>query len=131
MGGPGSVTVDHVNAGTGLQSLTVVGVPVNAVVNIPPFVPGTFAPVVVTFTATNPALPVDFTLRAASTFHATFIRVRCGTVAPTLIPASVVLPLSAEVSVLRPSDHSLYLLGFASGFSAAQFGLSSEIQADS
>ncbi len=28
--GPGSVTVDHVNAGTGLQSLTLVGVPTNA-----------------------------------------------------------------------------------------------------
>ncbi len=38
--GPGSVTVDHVNAGTGLQSLTVVGVPVNAVVNIPAFPAG-------------------------------------------------------------------------------------------
>lgn len=77
--GPGTVTVDSVNAGTGLQSLTVVGVPVNAVVNIPPFTPGTFNPVVVTFTPINPALPVDFTLRAANTFHAAFIRVRCGT----------------------------------------------------
>jgi len=84
--GPGSVTVDHVNAGTGLQSLTVVGVPVNAVVNIPAFAPGTQAPVVITFTAINPALPVDFTLRAASTFHAANIRVRCGTVTPTPTP---------------------------------------------
>ncbi len=41
--GPGSVTIDHVNAGTGLQSLTVVGVPTNAVVNIPAFAPGTFS----------------------------------------------------------------------------------------
>jgi len=47
------------------------------VVNIPAFMPGTFAPVTATFTPTNPALPVDFTLRAASTFHAAFIRVRC------------------------------------------------------
>jgi hypothetical protein len=77
--GPGSVTVDHVNAGTGLQSLTVVGMPVNAVVTIPAFVPGTTAPVVVTFTTPNPGLAVDFTLRAASTFHAAFIRVRCAT----------------------------------------------------
>ena len=84
--GPGSVTVDHVNAGTGLQSLTVVGVPTNAVVNIPPFAPGTTAPVVVTFTAINPALAVDFTLRAASTFHAANIRVRCGIVTPTPTP---------------------------------------------
>ena len=80
MTGPGSVTVDHVNAGTGLQSLTVVGVPVNAVVNIPPFAPGTVNPVVVTFTVPNPALPTDFTLRAASTFHAAFIRVRCSVI---------------------------------------------------
>jgi hypothetical protein len=84
--GPGSVTVDHVNAGTGLQSLTVVGVPINAVVNIPPFTPGTQAPVVVTFTAINPNLPVDFTLRAASTFHAANIRVRCGITTPTPTP---------------------------------------------
>jgi hypothetical protein len=77
MGGVNSVTVDHVNAGTGLQQLTVMGVPSNAVVNIPAFAPGTFNPVVVTFTISNPALPVDFTLRSASTFHAAFIRVRC------------------------------------------------------
>jgi hypothetical protein len=62
------VTVDHVNAGTGLQSLTVVGVPVNATVNIPPFTPGTFNPVTVTFTPTMPGQAVDFTLRAASNF---------------------------------------------------------------
>ena len=80
--GPGTVTVDHVNAGTGLQSLTVVGVPVNAVVMIPAFTPGTTAPVVVTFFVPNPALPVDFTLRAASTFHAANIRARCGTPPP-------------------------------------------------
>jgi hypothetical protein len=76
--GAGSVTVDHVNAGSGLQSFTVVGVPTNAAVNITTFTPGTYAPVVVTFTAINPSLPVDFTLRAASTFHGIFIRVRCG-----------------------------------------------------
>ncbi len=75
--GPGSVTVDHVNAGTGLQSFTVVGTPTNATVNMPAYTPGTFAPVTVTFTAINPALAVDFTLRAASTFHAANIRVRC------------------------------------------------------
>ena len=33
--GSGSVTVDHVNAGTGLQSVTVIGTPVNALVSIP------------------------------------------------------------------------------------------------
>ncbi len=61
MSGAGSITVDHVNAGTGLQSLTVVGTPTNATVNIPAFTPGTFNPVIVSFTPTNPALPVDFT----------------------------------------------------------------------
>jgi len=49
----------------------------NAVVNIPPFVPGTFDPVTATFTVINPSQPVDFTLRAASTYHSIFIRVRC------------------------------------------------------
>ena len=89
--GPGSVTVDHVNAGTGLQSLTVVGTPVNAVVNIPAFTPGTTAPVVVTFTPIDPTQPVDFTLRAASTFHAIFIRAQCG-----IEPRSVGLKTLAE-----------------------------------
>ncbi|MEJ7699211.1 MAG: hypothetical protein WKF71_06135 [Pyrinomonadaceae bacterium] len=59
--GPNSVTVDHVNAGTGLQSFTVVSA-TNAIVNIPPFTPGTFAPVTATYTIINPNLPVDFTL---------------------------------------------------------------------
>jgi len=89
--GPGSVTVDHVNAGTGLQSLTVVSA-TNALVNIPPFAPGTYDPVVVNFTAINPALPVDFTLRAASTFHAANIRARCGTVTPTPTPTPMGTP---------------------------------------
>jgi len=78
--GPGTVTVDHVNAGTGLQSLVVFGSPANATVNIPAFTPGTYVPVVVNLTPINPALPVDFTLRAASTFHAANIRVRCGVI---------------------------------------------------
>ncbi len=93
--GRGTVTVDHVNAGTGLQSLTLVGVPINAVVNIPAFTPGTYAPVVVTFTAINPALPVDFTLRAASTFHSAFVRVRCGGgVTPTPTATTLTPPSS-------------------------------------
>ena len=79
MSGPGSVTVDHVDAGTGLRSLTVVGTPTNAVVMIPAFTQGTFMPVTVTFIPIDPNQPVDFTLRAASTFHAANIRARCGT----------------------------------------------------
>jgi len=75
--GLGSVTIDHIDAGTGLQSLTVVGMPTNAVMSIPAFAPDTYAPVVVNFTTPNPALPTDFTLRAASSFYSIFIRVRC------------------------------------------------------
>ena len=76
--GLGSVTVDHVNTGTGLQSLTVVGTPTNAIVTIPAFTPGTTAPVVLNFIPIAANQSVDFTLRAASTFHAANIRVRCG-----------------------------------------------------
>jgi hypothetical protein len=76
--GPGTVTVDSVNSGTGLQTFTVVS-QVNAVVTIPPFTPGTFNPVTATYTIINPALPVDITLRAASQFHGVIIRLRCGT----------------------------------------------------
>ena len=76
--GSGTVTVDHVNVGTGLQSLTVLGNPTNAVVNIPAFTIGTFNPVVVTFTPIDPNQPVNFRLRAASTFHSANIRARCG-----------------------------------------------------
>ncbi|MEP7037147.1 MAG: carboxypeptidase-like regulatory domain-containing protein, partial [Acidobacteriota bacterium] len=86
--GPGSVTVDSINAGTGLQSLTVVGTPVNVVVTIPAFTPGTFNPVTVTFTPVNPALAVDFNLRAASSTQSVFIHVRCGTVT-TAAPVSI------------------------------------------
>ncbi|MBA3786216.1 MAG: hypothetical protein H0X15_11900 [Acidobacteria bacterium] len=74
--GPNSVTVDHVNAGTGLQSLTVMNPPANAAVTMPAFTPGTFDPVTTTFAA-NDAAPVDFTLRATSLFHGIFVRVRC------------------------------------------------------
>jgi hypothetical protein len=80
--GVNSVTVDHVNAGTGLQSFTVVGVPTNATVNIPPHTPGTFNPVTATFTATDTTQPVGFTMRAASTYHAANIQVQCVPVPP-------------------------------------------------
>lgn len=84
--GLGTVTIDHVDAGTGLQSLTLVGIPVNATVNMPVFTAGTFASVAVTFTVPDPNTPVDFTLRAASTFHAINIRVRCVAGDPTPTP---------------------------------------------
>ena len=75
--GASSVTVDSINAGTGLQSFTIVGVPSNATVNIPVFPAGTYNPITATFTVVDPNQPVDFTLRAASTYHAVFIRARC------------------------------------------------------
>ena len=90
--GPGSVTVDHINSGTGLQSLIVVAAPNNAIVTIPAFTPGTVAPVTVTFTAVNPALPVDFTLRAANSTQAIFIRSQCAGGTPSCIitcPANI------------------------------------------
>ncbi|MEO6654649.1 MAG: choice-of-anchor P family protein, partial [Pyrinomonadaceae bacterium] len=80
--GPGSVTVDHINSGTGLRSFTVVSA-TNAIVTIPAYTPGTYDPVTATYTVVDPALPVDFTLRAASTYHAVFIRVRCTSVLNT------------------------------------------------
>ncbi len=78
--GPGWVRIDHINAGTGLQSISVVGVPTTAEVDAPAFTPGTYDPVTVNFTPINSALPTDFTLRAASTFYSIFIRVRCSTI---------------------------------------------------
>jgi len=48
------------------QLLTVVGTPTNVVVNIPAFTPGTYNPVVVTFTTPNPGFAVDFTQRSES-----------------------------------------------------------------
>lgn len=75
--GPNSVTVDHVNSGTGLQSLTVMGAPTNATVTIPAFAPGTFNPVVTGFNQDNQTLASDFTLRAASAYHAIFVRAQC------------------------------------------------------
>ncbi len=101
MGGPGSVTVDHVNAGTGLQEFTIVGTPTNAVVNILAFTSGTYDPATATFTVINPNQAVDFTLRAASTFHAAFIRVRCS--APTPTPTPVASPTPTPVPTPTPT----------------------------
>ena len=104
----GSVTVDHVNAGTGLRSLTVVGTPTNAVVTIPAFTPGTFDPVTVTFTAINPALPVVFRLRAASQYHSIFIDVtRC-----TPPPPPCVLTVSAALPALSCQGANTLYLGY-------------------
>jgi hypothetical protein len=112
--GPGSVTIDHVDAGTGTRSITVVGVPTNATVNIPAFVPSTFAPVNVTFTQVNPALPSSFTLRAASLFHAIFIRVTCGTVTPTPTPGASPTPVASPTPNPTPTPTPLPCI-FANG----------------
>ncbi len=82
--GSGSVTIDHVNFGSGLQSFTVVSSS-NVVVNIPTFTPGTFDPATLTFTVMNLNLPVDFRLRAASSSSAIFVRVRCACVPPLIV----------------------------------------------
>jgi len=78
--GPGSVTIDHINTGTGLQSITMVDMSTPTVMSIPAFAPGTFAPVVVNFTTPDAGLGVDFTLRAASKSNSIFIRVRCSVI---------------------------------------------------
>ncbi len=122
--GPGTVTVDHVNAGTGLQSLTVVSA-TNAVVNIPAFTPGTFNPVVVTFTAIDPALPVDFTLRAASTFHAVFIRARCGTGMPTPTPTPT--PRATPTPGATPTPNPTPTPGGATTFSGRATSINATI----
>ena len=91
-----------------MQSLTVTGVPVNAIVNIPAFTLGTTAPIVVTYFVPNPGLAVDFTLRAAGGFNvstptAANIRVRCA----GLIPPQEVNPPSG-FSINAP-DMSFWL----------------------
>jgi len=78
--GPGSVTVDASTAGVGLQALGVTNA-VNANVTVPSFPPGTYSPVTVTFTRSNPSQPMDFTLRAYARRQAIDIRARCAPVA--------------------------------------------------
>ncbi len=95
--GSGSVTVDMVNVGLGLQSYTVVSSS-NANVTIPAFPFGTTAPVTATFTRINGAQPVDFTLRASARSSAVLIRAQCsaGSVA-----ASKNMP---DVSIWMPTQ---------------------------
>ncbi|MEO6655096.1 MAG: carboxypeptidase-like regulatory domain-containing protein, partial [Pyrinomonadaceae bacterium] len=100
--GSGTVTVDHVNAGTGLRAMTVVGTPVNAIVSIPSYTPGTYNPATVTFTVINPNQSVDFTLRAASTYHAANIRARC-TLGPTPTPTPNGTPTPTPTPVGTPT----------------------------
>jgi hypothetical protein len=78
--GAGSVTVDIINLGTGLQGFSLVSA-TNATVNIPAFPIGTFNPVTATFTVPNTSQPVDFTLRATTRFSGVLIRAQCGAAA--------------------------------------------------
>ncbi len=74
--GLGSVTVDTVDSGVGLQGLTVLTTS-NAMLTIPPFLAGTTGSVRATFVIPNPGLPADFTIRASSRNNAVFIRGTC------------------------------------------------------
>ncbi len=74
--GSGTVTVDMVDTSIGLLGLTLVNAS-NANVSIPAFPLGTTAPVTTTFTRPNPALPLDFTIRAGSRVNAVLIRAQC------------------------------------------------------
>ncbi len=87
--GPGSVTADVINSGSGLQGFSVVSA-TNAVINIPAFTPGTFSPVAATFTVPNTSQPVDFTLRATTRFSGVLIRAEC-TGGPTQAPARIII----------------------------------------
>jgi len=75
--GPGFVDVDHVDLPTGLQVLQLLPGGMNATVQPFVFAPGQITPSRVFFSVPNPTMAVDFTLRAASTFHDVEIRVRC------------------------------------------------------
>lgn len=75
--GPGSITVDVLDGGMGLQGYTLVSAE-NADVTVPIFQTGTTAPVTATFTVPNPGQPVDFTLRASQRLNAVMIRAQCG-----------------------------------------------------
>lgn len=81
---PGTVTVRHIEVGSGLMTLTLVNSS-NASVNIGKFEPETFEPVEVDFKPYYPNLKIDFTLRAANSLSSIFIRVRCDSVPPLII----------------------------------------------
>lgn len=74
--GPGSVTVDIVDTGIGLQGISVVSA-TNANVSVPAFPFGTTSPVTTTFTRPNAGQAVDFTIRASSRINAVLIRAQC------------------------------------------------------
>ena len=74
--GPGSVTVDMADVGSGLQGLSVISA-FNADVSVPVFPFGTTGPVTATFTRPDPGQAADFTLRASSRLNTVLIRAQC------------------------------------------------------
>jgi hypothetical protein len=100
--GVNSVTVDMVNAGIGLQGLTVVSSS-NANVVVPGFPAGTYNPVTATFTIPNPAQAVDFTLRASSRLSAVLIRAQCGGGGPTPTPTPTATPTPTPTPTATPT----------------------------
>ena len=101
-GNAGSITADSVNSGSGLRTFTVVNA-TNAVVNIPPFTPGTYNPVIATFTVINPNLAVDINLRVTNQFHGLLIRAQCGSVTPTPTPTATPTPTPIATPTPTPT----------------------------
>jgi hypothetical protein len=67
----GAITFDPIDtagAAGGLQSITVEGVPVNMVINIPAFTPGTINPVTVTYVVVDEKLPSGARIRICDPF---------------------------------------------------------------
>ena len=89
--GVGTITIDSVDAGTGLREITAFHL-TNATVNIPAFTPGTFAPVTVTFSVINRNQPLDFTLGVRNSFHGVIIRAQCPAAPPTVLPVDSAPP---------------------------------------
>lgn len=72
-----SVTVDPLDSGSGLQSLSVISA-TNAEITIPVFTPNTFQPTTADFTIIDRSQPVEFTLRATDKYHGVLIKVLIG-----------------------------------------------------
>ena len=80
--GIGTITVDSINSGTGLQTFTMVNSS-NVVLEMPEFTPGSYEPHTANFTVVSLAQPAEFTLRAANQYHGVLIKVLispCGNV---------------------------------------------------
>lgn len=107
--GAGSVTVNTINSGTGLQGFSLVEA-TNANVSIPAFTVGTTGAVTATFTVPNQGQAVDFTLRANTRFSGVFIRAQCGSSSRAEAAFGIHAP---DVSFWLPNNMTVSsLLGF-------------------